>query len=156
MPDMGPYNPCLSSMTPLTFRMNTYASNGMRRIFPNNPHFSNGTRPAAMFNTDVTNRMSMKTSQELPLSIISSTAERLLTWQKDSPLSRDIQTAVANSLRGGNDAFPCSYILKNGNLFIPAEVRSLPKPTQAKVFSAVCDVPAQKGVLSVAWFLSPL
>lgn len=105
MPDMGPYNPCLSSMTPLTFRMNTYASNGMRRIFPNNPHFSNGTRPAAMFNTDVTNRMSMKTSQELPLSIISSTAERLLTWQKDSPLSRDIQTAVANSLRGGTTHF---------------------------------------------------
>lgn len=153
MPDMAPYNPCLSSMTPLTFQINTYASNEMPRIVPINPHFSNGTRPAAISNADVRNRISIRTSQELPLSITSSTEEPLLTWQKDSTLSRDIQTAVANSLREGNDAFPCSYLLKNGNLFIPAEVRSLPKPTQAKLFSAVCDVPAQKG-MSVAWFLS--
>ncbi|KAM3184066.1 hypothetical protein ACTXT7_009126 [Hymenolepis weldensis] len=158
MPDMASYNPCLSSMTPLTFQINTSASNRMPRLFPNNPYFSNGTQPAAIFNSDITNRISIETSQGLPLSVISSTAEPLLTWQKDSTLSRDIQTAVANSLREGNDTFPCSYILKNGNLFIPAEVRSLPKPIQAKFFSAVCDVSAQKELekRAINWWLNDI
>nr|CDS26557.1 hypothetical protein HmN_000145300 [Hymenolepis microstoma] len=147
--DMASYNSYLSNMTSRAFQVNASASDKM-------PCFPNEMLPAAISNSNVTNGKSIMTSQESPSSTISYKTGTLLTWQKDSTLSRAIQTAVATSLREVKGAFACNYLHNNGNFFIPPEVRSLPKPVQAKLFSAVCDIPVQKELekRAINWWLN--
>ncbi|VDN97325.1 unnamed protein product [Rodentolepis nana] len=140
--DVVPFSANLSNTISQASQLNAFASDQMS-CFPN------GTQPVTNFNSSVTNGKSIKTSQEL------SAVEPLLTWQKYSAQSRDIRTAVAVSLRESDGEFVCNYLQKNGNFFIPAELRSLPMPIQAKLFSMVCDIPVQKELekKAINWWL---